>query len=405
MKKKLTAIILSAFLPVISCAGGFQINTQGQKANSMAGVATGLGTDASSVFFNPGALSLQEKSNIMLGINYISPRASYLSPYNGNVDAQKQHFTPFYLYGFYKIKKFSVGLGVNNPYGLGTDWGNDWEGKYIIQKINLTTYYIQPTVAYRITDKIGIGAGFVYTTGSALVKKAVPVTGNTTSWGEVELKGTGHGFGFNAGVFVRFDEKATVGLNYRSKVKMKLKDGDASFSDIPASLAFQFPASTTFNSSLNLPSTLSLGIAYNFTEKLNIAFDLNLTGWAVYDSLNFEFPDYESLDSRSERNYKNAVAARLGARYKVTPKLDVRAGIAFDQSPVRDGYLSPELPDANKSVLSFGAGYRITEKFSADLAFMFENLSERSDTNKETGFSGKYKTNVTIVGLGLNYQF
>lgn len=403
MKRYLVVILLTT--PVLSIAGGFQINTQGQKANSMGGAGTGIGNDASSIFFNPGAIALQPKSNIMLGINYISPRASYLSPFNGNVDAKKENFTPFYLYGFYKIKKFNIGLGVNNPFGLGANWGDEWEGKYIIQRIDLKTFYIQPTLSYQITDKIGVGAGFVYATGTALVRKAVPVGSAAASYGEAELKGSGHGFGFNAGVFVKFNSKASVGLNYRSKVKLKLKDGEATFTDIPASLATQFPASTKFNSQLNLPSTLSIGFAYNFTEKFTLVFDLNLTGWSVYDSLNFEFPDYQSLDSRSERNYKNAIAVRLGGQYTVIPKLDVRAGIAFDQSPVQDGYLSPELPDANKSIITFGAGYAITSKFSVDLSFMFENYAERSDINNESKFAGKYKTNVTVLGLGLNYAF
>lgn len=400
-------IILSLFctFPLLTIAGGFQINTQGQKANAMAGTATGIGKDASSVYFNPGALSLQSKSGIMFGLNYISPRASYLSPFNGNVDAEKENFTPIYLYGFYKIKKFTVGLGVNNPYGLGASWGDDWEGKFIIQKIELRTFYIQPTVSYAITEKIGFGAGFVYTNGNATVRKAVPVDGTNTKYGEAELKGGGSGFGFNAGVFVKFNEKASAGLSYRSKVKVKLKDGDATFTNIPASLATTFPASTSFNSQLNLPSTLSVGVAYKFTEKFLLAFDLNLTGWAVYDSLNFEFPDKSSLDSRSERNYKNAIAIRLGAEYLVIPKLNIRVGIAFDQSPVQDGYLSPELPDANKTVLTLGAGYEITEKFSVDFAFMYENYAERKDTNTETQFSGKYKTSVTVFGLGVNYAF
>ena len=402
--KKLVILLIS-IVPSFALAGGFQINTQGQKANAMGGAGTAVGKDASALYFNPGALSLQEKSGVMFGFNFISPRASYLSPINGNVDAEKDNFTPIYLYGFYKIKKFTVGLSVNNPYGLGSNWGDDWEGKYIIQKIKLTSFYIQPTLSYKITDKVGIGAGFVFATGNAFIRKAVPVNGAQTAYGEAELKGSGQGFGFNAGLFVKLGDKATVGLNYRSKIKLKLKNGDAGFTDIPASLTSRFPESTNFNSKINLPSTLSLGLAYQFTEKFLLAFDLNLTGWSVYDSLNFDFPDYASLDSKSERNYKNVIAVRLGGQYAFTSKFNVRAGIAFDQSPVKDGYMSPELPDANKTVLTLGAGYQITTRFSADLSFMYESFAERKDTNKETQFSGKYKTNVTILGIGVNYSF
>jgi long-chain fatty acid transport protein len=402
--KKLILIVCMAF-PVIASAGGFQINAQSQKANGMGGTGTGSGSDASSVFFNPGGISLQEKSSVMVGFDFINPRSSYLSPINGNIDAQKQSFTPIYFYGFYKIKKFAVGLGVNNPYGLGADWGDEWEGKFIIQKIKLTTFYIQPTISYKINDKVGIGAGLVIGTGKATIRKAVPVNGDNTNYGEVDLKGNGTGVGFNAAVLVKLSEKATVGLSYKSKIKLKLKNGDATFSDIPASLADQFPASTNFNSQLNLPSTLSVGLGYKFTEKLLVAFDLNLTGWSVYDSLNFIFPDYESLDQRSARKYKNVVAIRLGGQYAVTSKINVRAGITFDQSPVQKGYMSPELPDANKTAFSLGVGYKITSSLSADAGFIYESLAERKDTNTETQFSGKYKTNITIFGIEINYAF
>ena len=65
----------------------------------------------------------------------------------------------------------------------------------------------------------------------------------------------------------------------------------------------------------------------------------------------------------------------------------------------------PELPDATKSVLTLGAGYNITDKFSVDLSFMYDNFAERSDVNKESQFSGSYKTFVTVIGLGVNYTF
>ena len=80
--------------------------------------------------------------------------------------------------------------------------------------------------------------------------------------------------------------------------------------------------------------------------------DFNFTGWSVYDSLKFEFTDNTTLNYSEAKKYKSVIAIRLGAEYKYSRKLDLRAGIAYDQSPVKDGYLSPELPDANQRLLT-----------------------------------------------------
>jgi long-chain fatty acid transport protein len=412
MKK--STFILTTFV-FLFCAhnifgGGFQINTQSQKAVSMGGSLTGVALDGSVAFFNPGGMVFLKKSSAVIGATGIVPKSAYLSPLSGTqTDMKSQTFLPFHVYGAFKLnEKLAVGLSINTPYGLGTKWNKDWEGRYISQEAKLTSIYFQPTVAYKLSEKFGIGAGFVYARGTASIKKAIPVESSTTTYGTAKFDGSGDNIGFNAGIQVKFSDELSAGISYRSKIKIEVKDGDATFTDIPASLNGQFPGSTTFNTIVNLPSVLSVAAGYYVTKELLVHLETNLTGWSSFDSLNFTFPDeYASLNAsgKNGRNYKDAIAVRAGVQYSATKKLDLRVGAAFDQSPVKDGYVSPDLPDANKYSFGLGLTFKITEALHIDLSYLFETLSERQDVNKETMFGGSYKTLIHAAGLGINFDF
>ena len=55
MKK--STLFLLVVLPFFTLGGGFEINSQGIKANGMAGAFSGIANDASALYFNPGASS------------------------------------------------------------------------------------------------------------------------------------------------------------------------------------------------------------------------------------------------------------------------------------------------------------------------------------------------------------
>jgi long-chain fatty acid transport protein len=374
----------------------------------MGGSVTGYALDASVAFFNPGALTALDTNYFNAGISLVRPNSSFLGKYDKQEDMASQLYTPFSVYGSYKLKsKWAAGLSVNTPFGLGTKWKDDWSGRFITQSARLTTVYIQPTIAYQLSSIVSVGAGPVMVLGRADLRKAIPVADAEHPFAQSELKGNGNGYGFNVGIYAT-EGKISLGLDYRSKVKIDLKDGTATFDNVPASLIANgtFPTSTSFNSSLELPSVLSLGVGYKVSDVLQLTFDFNYTGWKVYDSLNFEFKDHPSLNSYNERNYKNVFAVRFGGKYKWNTKTQFMGGLAYDQSPVQDGFVNPELPDANKVILSCGVAYQWKKSLSVGASFMFENLTERKEMhNAADNFNGTYKSFIYILGLGVQYAF
>ncbi|HET8830323.1 MAG TPA: outer membrane protein transport protein, partial [Pelobium sp.] len=162
---------------------------------------------------------------------------------------------------------------------------------------------------------------------------------------------------------------------------------------------------TKFDSELPLPATTSLGFGFYPSAKTTIAFDVNWVHWSVYKELKFDYNKPTPSSEPSERNYSDGASLKLGINQQQTEKLALRAGIGYAFTPVEDGYVTPETPDANRVILSAGLSYDFSKKFSLDLSFLYEAIKEREQTNIETGLEGTFKTNVYIPGIGLSYKF
>ncbi|MEP7169967.1 MAG: outer membrane protein transport protein [Bacteroidota bacterium] len=403
-------VIINCFYFHLSFAGGFQVNLQGQRQAAMGHCGTGTVTDAAGIFFNPGTISFLNTNSVTAGVNFIFHKTEYLEPSPGiyTTETKNTTGTPVNFYAafrFLKNKKLSAGLGINTPFGSKVEYEENWKGQFLLREIDLKTFFIQPTLAYKITDKIGIGAGFVFSTGSMTLRKAIPVQFMNENYGEGILQGDAKGTGFNLGLFVQLTEKFSLGLSYRSSVKVKVKEGDASFS-VPVALSEYFP-NTSFTTEISLPYIFNFGAGYKISEKTKVVFDLNYVGWKSYDTLSFDFAENtEKLeDIHSARRYKNSFIFRAGVEYKWKENIFLRGGAYYDQSPVQDGYLTPETPDVDKFVVTCGAGIKVNKYINADFSFLYITAKKRFDTNIETGFSGTWKTNSYVPGINLTLNF
>ena len=416
--------ILLMISPTAILAGGFQVNLQGQKQIGMGHTGTALIMGPSSSFFNPGAFSFLETNSIALGACFIIPRTQYLEPSPGiyTTETEKGVGTPFTLYSSFrpgkvygkkdslghrdkKVSNWNIGFAVYTPFGSGIKYPDDWKGQFVLREMKLTTIFLQTTIAYKINDKIGVGIAYIYALGSFKLRKGVPVQNQQSEYGEGELEAKGSGHGFNAGLYIKANDKLSFGLSYRSSVKFKAEDGSASFS-VPSSLKEYFP-NTSFNATINLPSVTNFGIAVIPKKNLTIAFDINYVGWSIYDSLNIDFEENtEKLeDINSARNYKNVFAFRLGAQYLVKENVTIRAGAYYDMTPVPDGYLTPETPGTNKVGITVGASFKLSEHYNLDLSFLYIEGAKRTDINLETGFGGTWKSRAYVPGFALQYIF
>ncbi|MBC7412719.1 MAG: outer membrane protein transport protein [Bacteroidia bacterium] len=405
----LTTCALATHLTTL-VAGGFQLNAQGAKQLGMGHVGTGLATDASALFFNPGAISFADSARLRLAVagTFINANIQYI---NGSYSARNvPHLgTPINLYASYQPIKnipLNVGMAIYTPFGSQLQWENNWQGQAVIQEIKLKTIFYQPTVSYQIGKHFGIGIGYVIATGDFSLSKAVPLANLQGEYGQAVLTGKATGTGVNAGIYVNLTDKWKFGMNYRSRVTAKVKAGTSTFTT-PTYVAQYFPSTNNFTTQLNLPDVFTFGVSYKCNDKLTLAADIMFADWSSYDSLiiDFETNTDKLKDIHQAKKWKGAYIYRMGASYKTTDKLTLRAGAYYDVSPVQDDYLSAETPDANKVGLTAGVSYNLGKKLSIDAALLYIESAARKGGNAEANFYGTYKSNAKAVSIGISYTF
>lgn len=401
----LISICFMALIAMNSRAEGYQINLQGARQIGMGHTGTGLNFGASSIHFNPGALGfLPVNTEFTAGGSAIFSKNTFQKAGSAYLhESDNPVGTPFFFYGASRInERLVAGIGVTTPFGNSLVWGDDWDGRYLIQDISLKAIFFQPTLAYQINDRVSVGAGFVLAYGDVELHKALPVQ-NAEGDGQAELAGKTTAYGFNAGIFVQATLEISLGLSYRSTIDMEMTEGEARFK-VPASLSGRFPE-TSFKAALPMPGGVQFGAGWQASDKLLIAADLQYVLWSSYETLNFNFEAESVPDSHNVRNFENTLIYRTGAEYQVNELLAARLGFAYDPTPIPSDYLTPETPGANKLNYTVGASLRLAENISLDASLQYIQALEREDGYAPSDFYGTYNTNAVIPGVGLNITF
>jgi len=404
MRKLSSLIVILVLTATTAFAGGYQVRLQGQEQTTFGLIGTPMVFGSSGIFYNPGTLSFMENNyDFQAGASFVMSKVTFqkdFTDYQAHTDNPIK--PPPYAYGAMKINdKLTVGFGFYAPYGSTTKWDDNWAGKMLIQNISLKAFYFQPTVAYKISDKLGIGVGLVYTKGDVVLQKGLPYSDDATA----TLEGSTSAWGYNIGLYYKFNEKLSFGIDYRSKVIMKMKDGTALF-NIPTSLQTTVPPINTFNAELPMPANLDIGFAYKVNEKFTMALELGIVFWDVYQDLTFEFGEKGSLlNSVNPRKYSNTVITRIGGEYKFNEKWTFRAGAYYDPSPTNDDYFNPETVSLNTLAFTLGATYTYDEHWLFTFSYLQTNGLETKKSYIPNNFSGTYQTVAYIPGIGIRYRF
>ena len=400
-------VLLTLIVASVALSGGFQLNEQGARAMAQGGAFAARASDGSAMYFNPAGLGFQTEGSILFGATGIVFNSSFYGPLQANSNQKyeqaKQVFTPINGYIVYPlVDRLTVGVAVNNQYGLGTEWPSTWPGRYLAQKTDLTTWFITPTVSYRISDQLSVGLGGVYALGTVKLNRYVDTRGiQTPSPVQSALDMKGHGFGVSGGILFKFSPQVSVGVSYRSQVKVDAS-GSAVFT--PNYTALGLPQGDV-NASLTLPATGFAGIAFTPTSNLEIEADYQYVGWSSYKTLAFTFAANNSTVS-STKNYSDTYILRIGGEYTMAP-WHFRAGYLYDHSPVSDQYSEPMLPDANRNGFNAGLGYDVSNHWNVSVAYFFLKFSDRTVTNTvpELSFDGTYHTYANLFGANIEFKF
>ncbi len=432
MQKRIASALLVICL-VLSAglvqAAGFSIYEAGARATALGGAFTASADDGSAIFYNAAGLSFLKGNQVSLSLMPVGPRAEFTgdATFANSATGEVEH-NIFPIPGAYYTHngggKLSFGIGVYAPYGLGTEWmnGETWVGRQVSHDVSIETVYVTPAVSYLVTDKLAFAVGMDIAHQNLNLKRyTLSVDGDNAL--ETEIDGSSSlSFTPSFGVMFRPDDKWSFGAMYHFEKSMEYEDQDATLTNVgtPGSGAYTHAENIlavlgggehTITSEFNLPSILSLGVAYQFSEKFRLEGNYVYFGWDHFAKLDMVF-DNPNMDDVIEFNYENAWQVRFGATYVAIPeKLELMCGYVHDTTPQPAEAISPLLPDANKNDYSIGATYK-TDKFDFTLSYMAVIGEERSNivdgrpANDDSAYPvGSYQALANIFGFGVGYRF
>lgn len=406
-------LISSALLAgVLSYAGGFRVSLQGVKQLAMAHTSAHA-EDASVAFFNPAGISwIPNKLSIVAGGFGATNKVTFQNLNTlQSTTTDNPIGTPLYAAIAYKATdKISLGFSFATPFGSTIQWPSDWEGKEMVQKMELKSFFFQPMVSVKLAPWMSFGASYIYATGKVDWDKAVTQFDGTVNINDSKAKGHGYGFGF----YFRPDDKLDVSIAYRSPVDMKAKNGKATFkfpNNSPYTLLnLGDDHQDNFTATLPLVEEYTLGLTYKITPKWLVSADFNYHGWSRYSQLTLDFENAPIGNQPNDptllvapKKFHNTKTFRLGTQYQFTNMIAGRLGAYYDESPYTDDHFIPETPSFNSYVLTGGLGFKF-KKVGVDIAGAYAMPQSRDVNNKTLGFYGQAKAKAFYFGLGFSYN-
>jgi len=422
---------------------GFAIIEQGVSGlgNAYAGAAASA-EDATTVFFNPAGMTRLSTAQATLAGHVIRPSAKFSN--NGTTDAVGSPITsggnggdaggaalvPNAYYTRPLGNGMIFGIGINAPFGLKTEYDDNWVGRYHAIKSDLKTVNVNPSLAWKANDQwsfgVGINAQYIEAelsnaldTGSICYGLAGPATcglfglAPQQADGKATIEGDDWSFGFNLGALYEFDADSRIGIAYRSKISHTLK-GDADFT-IPAAFQSFLTAvsssaftDTGATAGVTLPETLSVSGYHALNDRWAIMGDVTWTRWSRFKELRVRF-DSGQADSVTDENWDNSMRYSLGLNYRYSDQWLLRAGVAFDEEPIPDAaHRTPRIPGNDRRWIALGASYRSSDRMSFDIGYahLFVKDTPINHVSSSAGtITGSYDNSVDILSAQLNWAF
>lgn len=214
-------LLLAAAIATPAAAGGFFLQEQSPLAvgRAFAGEAA-IGDSAATIWYNPAGMTRLPGTNLELGTHILdiesaqSDRGSTrgvagtaLQLPTGGGDGGNPFARPIvipsgYLSAQVADSKLWLGLGISAPFGLKVIYDEDFFGRYDSLGSDLKSFNIQPSIAYKISDRISVGAGFDIQTFKVALTSALPNVSPALPDGRSRIDGEDLSFGWNAGVLV-----------------------------------------------------------------------------------------------------------------------------------------------------------------------------------------------------------
>lgn len=421
MKKIFLSCVFFA-TPIAAQAAGFALIEQNASGmgNAYAG-GSAIAEDASTIYFNPAGMTYIQGTQAVGAIHLINPNAEFNN--KGSVKALGKPLgsegpnagdlaiVPNLYFKMDLNDNVKLGVGLNAPFGLKTEYDDKWLGRFQADKSEVKTININPSIAFKVSDQLSLGIGVSAMRAEAELSKAV----NAGALGQkdVTIKGDDWGYGFNLGAIFQATADTRIGLAYRSKVDQHLK-GDSKSTLIQLNANPKATLNTKVTADVTLPENVSVSAFSRLNDTWDLMGDLTWTRWSQFDELRVVRDNgTRTTLAVTPENWNNTMRYSVGLNYHYNDAIKLRAGLAYDEEAINDKFRTARIPGNDRKWLSLGAGWQVSPASKLDVGYSHLFISDaKIDDNQNTkaqGFAGRvrgdFKGSVDILSMQYTHNF
>ena len=422
------ALLASAGIATIGAssasAGGIILYEVGTADVGLASAGyTARAQDASTVFTNPAGMTRLEGNQLTLsgqllygGFDF-SSSSSTSAALGDNTGGKPIGWFPgggmFYSYSVSPDLK--LGFAGTGNFGLAEKYDDGWAGRYYVKEAALLGMSFLPSIAYKATDKLSLGASLNAMYG--ILNQKVAVNNIVGPDGQLELDSRKWGWGVNLGLLYQPDARTRFGVTYNSQVKLDFS-APAQWSGIAPALSKVLAARGLLDANIDMGMTVPQGVNASFYTALDDRWALlgsvGWQQWSKFGKVDIGVDSYDPKSLTSNLDYKDTWHGALGAQYQTTGPWLINFGVAYD-SAFQPSTISPALPANAAWRFGFGAQKAESRTFgwgwSAEYAYG-GNLDVENRSKLPVALGGRgdlvgsfNSTSILFLAANLNWKF
>lgn len=454
-KTAVSVAVLSALFSLSAQSEGYKLFEQ--SVSSMGNAYAGRGaqiTDASLVYSNPAALTKLDGAQLSGGLNLITAKTRYRNAQAQSANGQSvvgrtegsnslNELVPFVFYSDKVSDSLSWGIGFYVPFGLSSDYDNDFVGRYFADETAIEVLSLQPSIGYKLNEQWSVGMGISVNRAEGTLSKykdhsglcelgeqttnamfGAPVYNAAYCDSHYEVEGDDVAFGYTLGIHGEPVQGTRLALTYHSAIHFRLS-GDSVITNTPITganvvgnpnylvIAPNLPAidlatgKLAANSqlteaskvALTTPATAAFSLDQQLTKALSVQFSAAWTEWSAFESIDIVSADANpsiSLNTQIPANlnnpgqigyipeyWHNSWSFAAGATYVLQSDVTLKAGVAYDENPIAQSHKTARIPTDDRVWASVGANWQLTDKLSLDFAYGYLFTGDVSVNERE----------------------
>lgn len=436
-KVALSAIAVAAAFASTAHAAGFMLTEQSAGALGRAYAGAGVdGTDLSGVYYNPATMVLHKGTAIQMGFVGIGLNLDYVGEKDGQeVTANGRNKSQAIPHGYivHQINdKAWFGLGMTVPFGMGTEYDDDWAESEHGISATILTFDLNPNFAFKLSEKfsVGMGASIQYASADLKIRKNITKEANgiLSAVGQdpvksasvrSEIDADSIAWGWNVGMMWSPLENLRFGVSYRSKITHDA-EGDLSIDQLSVSPGNPVASQTletilsgagnygdmTGAATVTAPAWAMASVAWDVNDLVSLYGTFRWTDWSSFDELKID-GDGKTVSSIPNK-WRDTYLGSLGMDLRLTDWWTLRGGIAYESSPIANPqYRTAIIPDADRWWFAIGSSFKWSDNFQTDISFAhLHGVHERNIYNDQGAKEGRFrKLDAYLLGAQMVYKF